>query len=553
VHHPLLPTRGLARVLPSLALGAGLLAACAGRPASQQAPTPVVVVLPAPAARDLPRDSTVAVAAAGDARRDSAGVSRQDVTREAVNVFGDSVAPDTLGEGEMGEGDSERVSWDIDVRSYETHARVDHYVRYFSGSARERIAARLEIGSRYEPMIRAKFRAAGIPEDMYYLALIESGYDNHAYSRAAAVGMWQFMASTARGMGMRVDWWVDERRDPVKATVGATRFLRWLNEQLGSYYLAAAAYNGGPGRVARGLTRYAADMEGETGDEKFFSLMEQDYLPRETKEYVPQLIAAALVGKNPARYGMTLNTREPFAYDSVRVDPATPLAAVAKASGATTAQIVELNPHLLRGMTAPMPKGVATWVRVPVGRADGFGPGFAELDSADRKAYRRVLSKKGQTPASLAREYGLTARQLGWYNQKLTTTKKGVLHTGQVVLVPAASVVAAARDIPDPSVEKYGSSKAGATKYYVVKRGDNLGLIAKRNGTTVANLKRLNRLKKDIVLPGQTLLVKGTARRPSTAARKTSRPSLSTKAKAPTAKKAPAKKTPAKKAAAKKR
>lgn len=563
MHQPLLPIRALVGVL--------LLAACAGRPAPQAAPAPVLVVQPAPAAaRVAPRDSEPARAPAASARGDTAAVSRQDITREAVNVFGDSVVADTLDEGERGEGDAEAVSWDIDVRSYETHARVEHYVRYFSGSARERIASRLERGSRYEPMIRAKFRAAGIPEDLYYLALIESGFDNHAYSRAAAVGMWQFMASTARGMGMRVDWWVDERRDPVRATEGATRFLRWLNEQLGSYYLAAAAYNGGPGRVARGLTRFAADMEGETGDEKFFSLMEQDYLPRETKEYVPQLIAAALVGKNPAQYGMTIGTLPPFDYDSVRVAAATPLAAVAKASGATTAEIVELNPHLLRGMTAPTPKGASTWVRVPVGRAEGFAPAFAALDSADRKAYRRVLSKKGQTPASLAREHGLTARQLGWYNQKLTTTKKGVLHTGQVVLVPSAAVAAAARDIPDPSVEKYGSSKAGAAKYYVVKRGDNLGLIAKRHKTTVANLKRLNRLRKDIVLPGQTLLVKGTpakakasssrlasksaAKRTSVAGRsKSSLPSLSTKAKSPTARKAPAKKAPTKKAAAAKK
>ena len=568
MHHTLLPTRALAGVLPSLALGAGLLlGACAGRPAPEVTPAPVVVVQAAPQARDVSRDTAVAGLPGRDARGDTSTVTRQEVTREAVNVFGDSVAADTVAEEALAEGDAERVSWDIDVRSFETHARVEHYVRYFSGSAKDRIASRLERGSRYEPMIRAKFRAAGIPEDMYYLALIESGFDNHAYSRAAAVGMWQFMASTARGMGMRVDWWVDERRDPVRATEGATRFLRWLNEQLGSFYLAAAAYNGGPGRVARGLTRYAADMEGETGDEKFFSLMEQDYLPRETREYVPQLIAAALVGKNPTQYGMTLGTREPFAYDSVRVEPATPLAAVAKASGSTTTEILELNPHVLRGMTAPTPKGVATWVRVPVGRATGFDSAFAELDSADRKAYRRVQSKKGQTPASLAREHGLTARQLGWYNQKLTTTKKGVLHTGQVVLVPSLAVAAAARDIPDPSVEKYGSSKAGAARYYVVKRGDNLGVIARRNKTTVANLKRLNRLKKDIVLPGQTLLVKGSpskaragSSRPAKGASSKSRkstvasrsksssktPALSTRAKSPTAKKAaPAKKKPA--------
>src|SRR5215212_1968056 len=132
----------------------------------------------------------------------------------------------------------------------------------FTGRAKDRIAARLEIGTRYEPMIRARMREGGIPEDMYYLALVESGYDPNAYSKAAAVGMWQFMTSTGRGMGLRIDWWIDERRDPVRSTDAAVRFIKGLNEQFGSMYLAAAAYNGGPGRIARGLTRYADDFAG---------------------------------------------------------------------------------------------------------------------------------------------------------------------------------------------------------------------------------------------------------------------------------------------------
>ena len=178
-------------------------------------------------------------------------------------------------------------TWDIDVHSYETHARVEHYVTAFtSPGARERMAQRLERGTRYDAMMRSKFRAAGLPEDMTYLALIESGYNPHAYSRAAAVGMWQFMASTARGAGLRVDWWVDERRDPVRSTDGAI--------------------NGGPGRVSRGLTRFADDLEGTTGDDMFFALAEKNYLPAETKNYVPQLIAAALVGKEPQKYGLTV-------------------------------------------------------------------------------------------------------------------------------------------------------------------------------------------------------------------------------------------------------
>src|SRR5258708_21210331 len=129
--------------------------------------------------------------------------------------------------------------------------------------------------------------------------------------------MWQFMASTGRGMGLRVDWWVDERRDPVKSTKAAVEFIRGLRDQFGSIYLAAAAYNGGPGRIARGLTRYADDLDGTAGDDLFFALADKKVLKNETREYVPQIIAAALIAKNPTRYGMKITADPPDAYNSL--------------------------------------------------------------------------------------------------------------------------------------------------------------------------------------------------------------------------------------------
>src|SRR5690348_13770632 len=221
-------------------------------------------------------DSEATVIPAGSP---TAGVTGAEVKRRVIEIFGDSlvlVPPPALDSADV-----DGPSWDMDVESYATEDRVAHYVQMFSGPARERIAARLDVGSRYEPMIRARMKAGGLPEDMYYLALIESGFNPNAYSKAAAVGMWQFMTSTARDMGLRVDWWVDERRDPIKSTTAAVGFIRGLKEQLGSLYLAAAAYNGGPGRIARGLTRYADDLEGTTGDDKFFALADKDFLPRE--------------------------------------------------------------------------------------------------------------------------------------------------------------------------------------------------------------------------------------------------------------------------------
>src|SRR6185437_5049694 len=346
--------------------------------------------------------------------------------------------------------------------------------------AHDRFGDMLARGGRYEKMIRAKLKTAGLPQDLTYLALIESGYDPHAYSSAAAVGLWQLMASTARGTGLRVDWWVDERRDPVRSTDAAIKFLGWLNEQFGSLYLAAAAYDGGPGRVARGLSRYADELEGQTGDEAFFALAEKDYLRAETRDYVPRLIAAALIAKDPKRYGFQITYDSAYVYDSVRVGPATPLAAVAQATHTTTADIRDLNPQILRGMTPPRDSFT---VRVPVGAAAGFDSSFAALPVSYRTAYKRSVSRKGDTMVRLARRAGVSLKQLEWYNPKLKSNRHGRVAQGETVLFPASAVVAAARDVPDPSIERYGSSGRSAT--HVVRKGESLGLIAKHYHTTV--------------------------------------------------------------------
>jgi membrane-bound lytic murein transglycosylase D len=405
------------------------------------------------------------------------------------------------------EVESEEVpTWDIDVASYETHARVERYVRLFSGSARERIAKQLEAGSRYEAMIRTKFREGGLPEDMYYLALVESGYNPHAYSKAAAVGMWQFMASTGRGMGLRIDWWVDERRDPVRSTGAAVRFLRGLRSQFGSLYLAAAAYNGGPGRVARGLSRY--DLDGATGDDRYFALAEKGYLRRETREYVPQLIAAALIAKDPARYGLKLFALPPFTYDSVRVGPQTPLAAVALAAGTSVAVIKDLNPHVLRGMTPP---GKTFQLRVPYGTSVDFDSAFAALDASHKTAVKRVVVKKGESLTTIARRAGIRVKDLDPYNPSLARSRTKRAVPGQVLLVPTPETAAAARSVPDPNRERHPRA-SGRARIHTVREGENLSKIANRYGTTTSALMRLNRLKQPVIFAGQTLVVSGRRR-----------------------------------------
>jgi membrane-bound lytic murein transglycosylase D len=399
-------------------------------------------------------------------------------------------------------------SWDIDVHSYESTERVEHYVQLFAGPAKERIESRLERGTRYEPMIRAQMRAGGLPEDMYYLALVESGFDQNAYSRAAAVGMWQFMTSTARDMGLRVDWWVDERRDPVKSTTAAVRFIKDLREQFGSLYLAAAAYNGGPVRIARGLTRYASTLEGTSGDDLFFALAETDYLRDETRDYVPQLIAVALIGKEPGRYGMKIDPQAPLDYDSVKVGPETPIAAIARAAGATVPAILELNPQILRGMTPPTDSFI---VRIPPRAAERFGGLFASLPKGERLGTRSVMSMKGESIGSIAAREGITTNQLSMYNPKVKVLKSGKLAPGQPLIVPTAAVASAALSVPDPSIERYGSSVNATT--HVVRSGETLDGIATRYHNTRVQLMRANGLRRPIVFPGQVLVVgKGTAK-----------------------------------------
>ncbi len=446
-------------------------------------------------------------------------------------------------------GDAE-ATWDIDVDSYVTQKQVARYVDMFLGPSRTRFVERLQRGKQYEPMIRETFRTAGIPEDMYFLALVESGFDPQAYSRAAAVGMWQFMSSTARGVGLRVDWWVDERRDPVKSTWAAARFIRDLQGQFGSLYLAAAAYNGGPGRVSRGLKKFDDELGDVSGEDCFFALAEQDYLRTETKNYVPQLIAAALLGKAPSRYGLTIDSVAPFAFDTVVVPPSTPLAAVARASGVTTKEIQALNGQVLRGVTPPDSK---LMLRIPAGTGALFDSSFAALDSAERRGLTPLKTKKGETFATIAKKHGLQSRQLAWYNRTLSA-KKGRLPVGQTVLIPSSSVVEAAFDIPDPSIERYGTSSRSSSGRvtHVVRRGETLGGIARKYGTSVSTLTRLNGLKKSVIYPGQTIIVRGSssARSSSSTARKTS--SKSSSAKSSSAKKSAARKSTARKSTAKK-
>jgi len=238
--------------------------------------------------------------------------------------------------------------------------RVDRWMERYTTDQRPAFERYLEREGLYSGMIKEGLRARGMPEDLMYLAAIESGFTPNAISRVSAMGMWQFMGPTAQQFGLRIDEWVDERRDPVRATEAALDYLQALHGRFGSWYLAAAAYNAGPTRVSRVLRAHAGDQT--VDEELYWEIIE--HLPRETRVYVPKMLALAVLGSAAEEYGFEVERSEPVEYDRVWVPAGTTLRWVARSVEASADEIRDLNPHLIRGVTPP--DGLFP-VRVPPG------------------------------------------------------------------------------------------------------------------------------------------------------------------------------------------
>lgn len=241
------------------------------------------------------------------------------------------------------------------------NARVARWMDYFQTIRRDELEVLLARRGLFSEMIAEKLRERGMPEELLYMAVIESGMSPGAVSRVSAVGLWQFMSPTAMQYGLRVDEYVDERRDPVRATDAALDYLQYLHGRFGSWYLAAAAFNAGPGRVERILNRHA---DGRVGDEDIYWQV-LDHLPRETREYIPKLIAVTLLANDADEIGYASRVA-PYRYENVFVPGGTSLARVAQALDVDPKTLADLNPHLTRRITPP---GEMYGVRVPVGES----------------------------------------------------------------------------------------------------------------------------------------------------------------------------------------
>jgi membrane-bound lytic murein transglycosylase D len=492
------------------------------RPSEQQAPPPALPPqnpTQAAASRDtsVRRDSAAQDTLQREAAfLDSLHTMRADTSRPAVQV---PVAPEAVRrEAATLLG---RPTWDIDVETYASHQRVQYWMTYFTGRSRWHFERYIERAGRYDSMIRTRLAAAGLPQDLLYLALIESGFAQTIRSRAGAVGIWQFIPGTARMYNLTVDAWLDDRRDPFMATDAAIRFLGDLNRRFGSWYLAAAAYNSGPGKIVRGLRR--GDYDAMNGNDAFFAMAEGSFLRRETRDYVPKLIAAALLGKEPERYGFTGLTRwTPLEYDSVQVPFAVGLDVVARLAGAPRDSIETMNPRFIRGVTPPDRR---VWVKVPVGTADSVAARLAVLPASDRVTVMIHVVSRGETLSSLARRYGVTSSDIKSANRlpsnRLVRNQRLVIPTSlgrtrNLVANEAPRRTTRARATTTST--RATSTRTGTTRattarsttrrVHIVRAGESPYSIAQSFGVSLADLQRANNLtRRSVIRPGQSIRI----------------------------------------------
>ncbi|HEX5045303.1 MAG TPA: LysM peptidoglycan-binding domain-containing protein [Candidatus Polarisedimenticolaceae bacterium] len=357
--------------------------------------------------------------------------------------------------------------------------KVLAWVDFYSNRHRDRFVPGLERSGRYLPMIRRIFEEEGIPLDLAYLAHVESAFKPNALSRAHAKGMFQFMARTGREYGLRQDYWIDERSDPEKCTRAAARYLKDLYAMFGDWHLAMAAYNGGPGRVSRAMAQTRAT--------DFWSLALTSRIRKETKNYVPAILAVTLISKNPQKYGFTFVPEPPLEYDTIDVDGAVDLRVLARLAGSDGDTLHSLNPALRRHQTPP---DRVTAIRVPKGTGVSTLAALMELPASERVIVVYHHVRRGDTLSRIASRYGVSVASLQRENKM---GKKTVLHAGQTLRVPTGGVGAPGTWSEEPVASSRSKPRTtGGTILYRVRRGDTLTHVASRYGTTTTAIAAAN-------------------------------------------------------------
>lgn len=421
--------------------------------------------------------------------------------------------------------------YDIPV---EMQPLVAEYIHFFQGPGRKWFKNWMARSTRFIPVMQPILEQHGLPKDTVYLAMIESGFSAKAYSWAHAAGPWQFISSTGKTYGLKQDFWVDERRDPLKATVAAARFLKQLYSDLGHWYLAWAGYNAGASKIRRTIDK--------KGTSDFWQLSDGKGLAKETKHYVPKLIAAALVAKHPEAFGFAkeeFNFQPTLRFDEVKVSAPTDLEVIARAAGTELQAIEDLNPELKRWCTPPASAAKPYVLRVPPGTGATCQANLDKLPPQERMTFKSHVVQRGDTLSQIAAKYGSAPEAIMRLNG-ITSAKYLKVRTALMIPVPTsktakeaalANQVARARragyqavrpedEIPAGSQQKTsGSALAGTIKTekvngktrvtYGIASGDSLWTIAQRFAVTVDELREWNGIakKKNALKVGQLLTI----------------------------------------------
>lgn len=408
--------------------------------------------------------------------------------------------------------DLEETPHDIEIP---LNAKVLQFVQLFSGRLKGYLEDGLSRGVQYLPMIQEVFRAEGLPLDLAYVPLIESAFKPSAVSKAKAKGIWQFMRGTALENGLKHDWYIDERSDPEKATRAAAKYLKTLNRMFDDWHLALASYNGGPGRVQRAMKRSRRN--------DFWQLTASGrYLPRETRDYVPLILAAIIVAKNPAQYGLTIVQPDVRPVERLALQNPVDLRKVAEWAGVAVEVIQELNPELRR-WTTPV-RATDYELKVPAGTSEQIQIAMASAGPEELASFSRHTVKKGETISTIAKKLKVSRTDLAEANY---LSVKAKLSAGEQLIIPRAPTTllaaradtpapvtesrsvdaVAATDVRPPAVVNASAASSAARVTHRVRRGETLLSIAKLYKTTVAALKQWNRISGSGIQAGQRLTI----------------------------------------------
>ena len=361
--------------------------------------------------------------------------------------------------------------------------KVDQFIEYFRTKGRRQFEIWLDRLDVYGPMLSSIIEECNLPPELLYLAMIESGLNPKAHSKAAANGMWQFIYSTGKIYGLNRTWYVDERRDPEKATRAACAYLTDLYNEFDNWYLALAAYNAGEGRIRRATKLH------QTSD--FWQLHS---LPRETRNYMPYFLAASIIAKNPLKYGFKRKkTKKPISYDLVTIEKSADLTVLANAANTSFKMIQTLNPELRQSATP----SESYMLKIPKGNKNLFIKNYNALPESERFAPQFVSHKvrNGESLWTIARKYRISIHDLVAVNK---IRNRSMIRTGQKLTIPVPGMNIAS--IPRTQMQGYNKVT------YKVRRGDTLGHIAEDYGTRASNIRKWNSLKYgQPIYPGQKL------------------------------------------------